>query len=89
MAGNNHMSIRQVELIGINPGLKRMLKGTIAIQREALAYLCGVSMDHWDTLGPLSRQKRLTMMEKLVHKTKDNPSPEYADFDTKFPKLPS
>lgn len=89
MAGNNHMSIRQVELNGINPGLKRMLKGTIAIQREALAYLCGVSMDHWDTLGPLSRQKRLTMMEKLVHKTKDNPSPEYADFDTKFPKLPS
>lgn len=89
MAGNNHMSIRQVELNGINPGLKRMLKGTIAIQREALAYICGVSMDHWDTLGPLSRQKRLTMMEKLVHKTKDNPSPEYADFDTKFPKLPS
>lgn len=46
MAGNNHMSIRQVELNGISPGLKRVLKGTMAIQREALAYLCGVSMDH-------------------------------------------
>ncbi len=30
----------------------------------------------------------MTMMERLIHKTKDNPHPKY-DFDDKFYKFPS
>lgn len=89
MAGKKHYAVRQVELIYINDGLRRVLKDTIAIFRDALGFLCDVALQEWDTLAPLSTKGRLTAMERLVHQTKQNPAPKYGTFDGKFPKLPS
>ena len=89
MSDNKHVSIRQVELIKLNYGLRRVLKQTREIEIEVLEYLCDVAMKHWDILAPLNQQERLTCMEQLVHKTKKNPNPLYPDFDTKFKKFPS
>lgn len=89
MTGSNHISIRQVELIYMNPGTVRVLKHTMAVFRAVQEYLSVVVLEHWDNLASLSPQKRLTCVEKLIHKTKDNPEPAYPDFDEKFYKLPS
>lgn len=89
MSGNSHIAIRQVELIHISDGLRRVLKDTIKITRELLAYLCDVACQEWDSLAPCSSKERLTFMEHLVHRTEKNPCPKYGDFDEKFRKLPS
>lgn len=89
MSKEKHVSIRRVELTGLNYGLRRILKQTREIENAALAYLCDVAMEQWDVLAPLDQQGRLTCMEKLVHKTKKNPDPVYSDFDELFRKFPS
>lgn len=89
MSNENYMAIRQVELIHINQGLKRILKQTIAIERDAVAFLNDVVLAHWDDLKSLKQQERLSYTEKLVHQTKHNPDPIYPDFDKKFKKFPS
>lgn len=89
MAESKHISIRQAELNYMNPGTVRVLKSTVTVFRAVQEYLSSVVLEHWDDLAPLSSQKRLTCVEKLIHKTKDNPEPAYPDFDEKFYKLPS
>lgn len=89
MSGNKHMAIRQVELIHVSAGLRRVLKNTMKITRDLLAYLCDVAYQEWDSVALYNSKERLTFMEHLVHKTKENPHPKYADFDEKFKKLPS
>lgn len=89
MVNANYIGIRQVELIHINPGIKRILKQTLAVEREATAFLCDVAFNHWKELESLNQRDLLLYMEKLVHKTKANPEPLYPDFDKKFKKFPS
>ena len=89
MAKEKHISIRQVELTGIDRAMNRIQKDTFRIEQAALDYLCSVALEEWASLEGLDSQGRLTQVEKLIHKTARNPEPKYADFDTRFPKLPS
>ena len=86
---NGTVAVRQAELIHITPKDKRIIRETLAYNKELLEYLSDVVMSHWDELACLTSKERLTRTEKLIHKTKQNPAPEYKDFDTKFMKLPS
>lgn len=66
----------------------RIFKETIAIYRQALGFLINVCNEQWEALSELSPRRRLSAVERFVHKTKDNPTPPY-DFDTLFYKFPS
>lgn len=59
---------------------------TVEIYRKAVDFLIPVCDENWDFI--ISGKRAVNLVEKLVHKTKDNPMPKY-DFDTKFYKLPS
>lgn len=71
-----------------SPENSAIFKDTVNIYRKVVDYLIGVCLDNWDTIFTLSGHDSLTYMEKLIHVTKNNPNPTYADFDTKFYKLP-
>lgn len=69
-------------------GFNHIFKDTISIYREAVDYLLTVCYDNWDKISQLNGNRKLSLVERLVHRTKDNPHPAY-DFDSKFYKLPS
>lgn len=81
--------IIRVQLVCMNKGTRRILKDTVGIFRDAVSFLVHVACDHYEALRDLSPREQLTEMERLCHKTKDNPDPEYAVFDTLFYKYPS
>ena len=66
-----------------------IFKDTVAVYRNAVAYLIEVCNANWNELseinGTLNKQR---YVESLIHATKDNPDPKY-DFDTRFYKMPS
>lgn len=86
------MIIHTAYKVKLHTGMKEsaLFNTTVAVYRSAVDYLIGVCLDHWGELavtdGPNNQQR---LIDRLVHATKDNPSPEYADFDTLFPMLPS
>ena len=64
---------------------------TKEIYRSALKDLIQVIDENYDemlSLG-LKSKERNNYVEKLIHKTKDNPFPKYEWFDEKYPKMPS
>ena len=65
-----------------------IFKETIAIYRQALGFLINVCNEQWEALSEINPYKRQGAVERLTHKTKDNPTPLY-DFDTLFYKFPS
>ena len=69
-------------------GYNHIFKDTIFIYREAVDDLLTVCYDNWDKISQLNGSRKLSLVERLVHRTKDNPHPAY-DFDSKFYKLPS
>ena len=69
-------------------GFNHIFKDTISIYREAVDDLLTVCYDNWDKISQLNGNRKLSLVEHLVHRTKDNPHPAY-DFDSKFYKLPS
>ena len=66
-----------------------IFKDTVSVYRRAVDFLMDVCFNEWEPLsvikGNLLQQQ---YVERLVHATKDNPTPIY-DFDTKFYKMPS
>lgn len=84
----NHGIIR-VELNHMLPMSKRVLLDTIARFRDITSYLVHVVCDHKDDILPLNSMEALTAVERLVHHTKQNPTPEYAQFDLLFNRFPS
>ena len=66
-----------------------IFKDTAYIYRKAVDYLIKVCLYDWNTVKEIPTTKRqLSYIEKLIHKTKDNPGPVY-DFDSVFYKMPT
>lgn len=83
------IGIVRVELKHVNSAVRRILDDTMAVFRDASSYLVHVACDHHNELRLMSSYDRLTYMESLTHRTKENPEPEYTHFDILFRKLPS
>ena len=80
------VSSYQVELLHIN----KALQPTINIGRNALAFCVTAINESWGDISTIASSKqRFNFVEKLFHATKDNPNPKYAEFDTKFYKMPT
>lgn len=81
-------AIREVELNHMTPGLKRIVKDTLRIFRDAVKMLSDIAIIEWDGLKDLNSQDQLTYMEELVHSTKHHQA-KYPQFDQTFHKFPS
>lgn len=85
----SNIGIVRVELNKMTSGYVRVMKDTISHYRDTVHYLADVVCDRYNEFENLSSQDSLTLMESFVHHTKDNPNPEYKDFDLLHYKLPS
>lgn len=66
-----------------------IFKDTISLYRRAVDFFLTVALEHWDELSQEKGAKaRLSMMERLTIKTKENPEPIH-DFGKDFYKFPS
>lgn len=73
-----------VELVNVN----KLIRPTIDIFRNAVAYLTKVYEKEYDTLNQIEQSKsRFNLAERLVHNTKNN-NAKY-DFDNHFYKMPT
>lgn len=81
-------AIREVELNHVTPGLKRIVKDTLKVFRDAVKMLSDIALTEWDGLKDLDNQDQLTYMEELVHTTKHHQA-KYPEFDQAFQKFPS
>jgi hypothetical protein len=67
----------------------KVLKDTVEVYRKAVDFLISVRLEEKEVFQETGRNREeKTEMERLVHKTKDNPEPKY-DFDSRFYKFPS
>ena len=67
-----------------------IFKDTVFIYRKAVDFFIDACLDKWECMLPISGNVlRQQYIERLCHKTGDNSNPQYADFDTKFYKMPS
>ncbi|MEY2343189.1 hypothetical protein AB4090_13925 [Acidithiobacillus sp. IBUN Pt1247-S3] len=66
---------------------RQMLRDTVALYRAYARALIGVLWVHYRevSVGPFP----VAAVEKLIHATRNNPNPQYAFFDRRFPKFPS
>lgn len=79
------VSSYKVKLVDIN----RALNNTIIVYREAISFIIDVINSNWNTITLFNSKEKNNYIEKLIHKTKQNPNPAYPDFDKMFYKLPS
>lgn len=89
MDKNLNIGLIRAEICHTTKGYKRVLLGTIGKYRSATAFLNHVVVDHFEEIKALEQIKQQGFVEHLVHKTKDNPEPEYPLFDICFYKFPS
>ena len=79
----------EVELNHINNGMRRVLKDTMRIFREASEMVGNIVEERWDDVKCQDTSKdQLTYVESLIHTTKNNQA-DYPDFDKKFYKFPA
>lgn len=84
-----HIAVCNIELNHMSMGLFRVLKDTMNIYRAVCKFLGEVVETEWDSLSNCKDKKdMLSCVERLIHQTKQNPSPKYPEFDRKFYKLP-
>ena len=74
---------------GINHKTARCIRKTQRIYCDALVLIIGVCVDHWDEIKNLAQLAAKTKVERMIHATKKNTTPDYPDFDKKFPKFPT
>ena len=65
-----------------------IFNNTVELYRKAVNFYIQVALDEWDNIAPFSSLNRVNALERLTHKTKDNPVIKY-DFDSEFYKFPS
>ena len=80
----NNVFSYKAKIVNVNDALKP----TLDIYRDAVSFLIDVANKEWADLELLTKKKQVNFIEKLTHKTKDNPSPKY-EFDLLFYKFPS
>ena len=76
----------------LNPSkaMEKCFQDTVNEYQRVIGWLVPVAAEHWDELRAVEKAKeRQGAFEHLVHITKDNPKPPYAEFDEEFPNLPS
>ena len=81
--------IVRTELTQLNNGYARVLRDTVARFQDCVSFLSHVVVDHFEDMQYMDAKSALTYIEQLVHRTADNPDPEYGTFDILFYKLPS
>ena len=86
---NQKIGIVRVELNHMNSSTRRVLKDTIAVFRDAHSFLVHVIYDNASDILSLNNRDALSAVERLIHKTKENPNPKYPEFDIIFYKFPS
>lgn len=84
------IATRRVELNKYNNVARRAMDATVRKYREACAEILFVVKEHWTEIEAIEGAKpRQSYVEKLIHKTRDNPNPIYPPFDKRFYKLPA
>lgn len=79
----------EVELNYMNSGMRRVLRDTMRIFREACEMVGGIVEKRWDDVKLQNTSKdKLSYVESLIHTTKNNQA-DYPDFDKKFYKFPA
>ena len=75
----------KVKIINVND----CLTDTILVYRKALAYIVNIIEKEWSNFYGLKSKSQINLCESLIHETKDNPNPQYGEFDKLFYKYPS
>ena len=72
------------------PGMN-YFKTTMSVFRQSVNYAVPKIDEMWVQISaiPVADNQRRNYTEHLFHKTKDNPSPVYGEFDTLFKNMPS
>lgn len=79
-----------IKLTNIPMASHRVIEKTISVYNEACEYIANVVYTEWSQVSIETTLKyREHIVENLIHATKNNPTPKYKDFDTKFYKFPS
>jgi len=65
----------------------KSLEPTLEIYRKALAFYIDVVQKEWGNIETFNNNKKMAVLEKLTHKTKQHPKAKYA-FDKNFYKFP-
>jgi len=68
---------------------KQYLLNTVREYRRLCRFLVTVICTHWVDLGTLSSNSLVPAVEKLVHTTAKNPTPQYPQINKAFHKFPS
>ena len=68
---------------------KQYLLNTVKEYRRLCRFLVTVVCTHWKDLGGLSSDNVVPSVEKLIHKTAQNPEPKYPTIGKAFHKFPS
>ena len=74
---------------GIDHETSRCIMKTQKIYHDALVFIIGVCVEHWDEIKNLSQLAAKTKVERMIHGTKKNMTPDYPDLDKSFPNFPS
>ena len=83
------VAVRRVELNKYNSTARRAMDDAVRKYRESCVEILPAVREHWDTIcGIKGSKEQQSYVEKLIHKTKDNPNPVYPLFDKKLYKLP-
>lgn len=67
----------------------RIFRDTLIIYNQALSYMIKVIDKEFIDLSSYTTKDMTTLVEKLIHTTKKNPTPKYRDFNILFYKFPS
>jgi IS605 OrfB family transposase len=62
---------------------------TVNIYRRLCRHLVGIIFTHWSKLGGLQGQQVIPAVERLIHRTSQNPNVKYSSVDQTFHKFPS
>lgn len=78
------------KLLNIKDDDVKALNDTLAVFNKACTFIYNAVLENWDKIKlKETSNDKTNFVEKLIHKTKQNPSPMYKDFDEKFYKFPS
>ena len=83
--------MKQVTTYGVRIHAESMkpIQDMVYTYRQVVSFLIRVCVEQWEQVSALpSLIKQKTLVERLVHHTKDRPVVQYEDFDSVFYKLP-
>jgi transposase len=67
----------------------RIFDTTVEIYNQALHFLIDVIDSEFPSFDGISTKSMVTLVEKLIHRTAQNPQPKYPQFNEQFYKFPS